>query len=758
MQGLVQDIRSGFRFLMKAPLLSLLAIAALAIGIGAVTCAFAVANGVLMAPLPFREPDRLLLVYGEHPMSPGEPLAISAPAIDHMLKQSQAVEGVAASMFALDGYRLDWKGADEPCVCLRVTAETFGVLGVAPAAGRFFLPEDDLYGAEPTAVISHRFWLQRFGGDPSVVGAEVLLDRSPCTIVGVLPEGFYYPVEILSSEMFAEALGVPWRDPDIYLTVRMSPQDKREWLHNPLIAMARIKPGVDARQFERELNQMWKRIVREYIGKDDGLTVGVESPATRVRRKVRGPVVLLVAATALILFAAWANVASLVLTRSLGRRREAAIRTALGGTTGRLIRQVAVEGVVLAVPAGLLGILLAWKALPILTAILPIRLPRSAVLELDVTVLAAALVLSTTVGLLLGIVPIRTITRRLNLQAALNEGSASGGGSVRHSRLLGIFVVAEIAVAVAVVWCGALLGRSLMHMQQGLGFDTDLVFATNELAVDRHGRDEPEETLRPRVFNAQQDALARVRALPGVNGAALTHAVPVRDCPMSMGFLVEGADLTIRPHVRRVSDTYFDVMGIPLVRGRVFGPSDRQGGLNVAICSERFARRAFPDGDAVGKRVLMNGRTPYTIVGMVKDVYESNYRLLSRSDKSSLYLPATQAPPFGFSLVARIERFTPGTCESIRSAVANTMNHFPEIRVDSVTSMRDVVRESVTEARFAAVLGLVFGGVALVLAAAGTYGVMAYWVAQRSFEVGIRMALGAAPADILKHVLRHGAR
>ncbi|MCP4640808.1 MAG: FtsX-like permease family protein, partial [bacterium] len=758
MYGLLQDIRLGMRFLLKAPGMSLLAMAALALGIGAVTCVFSVVSGVLLAPLPFDEPDRLAIVYGEHPSSPGEPLGISPPAIDHMLERSRFIEGVAVADQDLQGESLTWRGTSDQCVALHVTATTFGVLGVAPSAGRFFLPEEDEYGAAPAAVLSYPFWQRRFGGDPDAVGTEVLYGGKPCTVIGILPEGFYFPVEILSGEATAELRGIPWRDPDLYFTIRDRPEAATNWMNNGYIAMARLKPGVSTRQFKADLNQMWQRIVREYIGKDQGVRVGVESPSARVRRRVRGPIVLLSAATALVLFTAWANVASLVLTRALGRRKEAAIRAALGGTTWRLARQMAAEGLVLSIPAGLLGVLLAWKALPLMVSLLPVRLPRSAVVEVDGGVLCVALLVSIAVGLLLGVVPVRAATRRLNLQAALNEGSGSGGGSARHSRFLGFFVIAEIAVAVAVLWSGAILGRSLMSMQTDVGFDVENVLATNKMNALPLRQESEEGEARQRVLALQADMLARVRALPGVEHAAIAKSVPIRDCPTSTSVMTDGSDVDLRPRIRHVSRDYFGVMGIPLVRGRLFDDSDRESTMPVAVCSERFVKRLFPDGEAVGERVMLSRTSPCTIIGVVKDVRASDFIAVDFCDDAGLYLPAEQTIPWRFSVVARVQRNTLGLADSIRESVAAAAEQHPEIKVDSVTTMERIIQEDVAEARFSAVVGLVFGAMALVLAGAGTYGVLAYWVAQRSFEVGIRMALGAAPADILKHVLRHGAR
>lgn len=734
MASVMQDLRHAIRTLAAHPGYLATALLTLALGIGFSTATFSVIDAVLLRPLPFHDPDQILLLrerrlpqFPSFSVAPGNYLA--------WRDEATVFDGIAA--FGSRAVSLQTGSGDPDRVRIdRVTANLFGLLGGQPVLGRTFTQAEDADKGPRVAILSWGAWQRRFGGRTDIVGQTVRLDREPVTIVGVMPESFVFPS----------------RQTELWIPMAFEPEERTLHGSHYLAAIARMKPGVTVDRARADLAAIAKRLEQTYPDSNRGWDVLADPLQDYMVRDVRTPLLVLLGAVALVLLIACVNVANLLLARGASRARELAIRSALGAARWRLVRQLLVETVVLSTAAAALGLVIASWGLQGLLALQPDALPRQADIGLNPAVLAVAVALVIVTPILFGLLPAlqasRTDVREL-LAAGGRQGSVA---SARRTRTA--LVVAELALAMILLVGAGLLMRSFARLSDvSPGFDpSGTLIAGITLPETAY----PDDNARERVID---QFLARVRELPRVDAAAITQSVPLlNDHVASLDF--EGrpaASPTERPTTNfyAVTPGFFAAMRIPLIRGRAITDADRQGAQRVVVINQTLAERDFAGEDPIGRRIRVSqGDDAWrTIIGIVGDTKQ--YGVMERTP-AQVYEPYRQHRYFG--AVSAIVRVTDGDPASLAPDLRSIMRSIdPQLPLARVRSMQDVLSESVGPQRFSAVLIALFGAAALLLAAIGLYGVMAYLVGQRTQEFAIRIAHGATRTAILRLVLVNGA-
>ena len=741
MGTLLQDLRYAVRLLLKSPGFTAIAVLTLALGIGANTAIFSVVNAVLLRPLAFRNPSRLVIVAEK---SPFPTITTSYQNYVDWHDQSRSFESLEATR----GTAITLTGAGEPerLNARMATAPLFPLLGVEARLGRTFLAEEDRAGGSPVVLLSYGLWQRRFAGSREVIGKSLTLDAQPYTVVGVLPAGF----ELLqSADVFLPF--TPW--------AKTLPDD-RNW-HPGIVVVGRLKPGISREQARTEMVGITKRLEEQYPDYNTGTSADVVGLQEQMVKNVRPALLMLLGAVSFVLLIACVNVANLLLSRADTRGREVAIRTAMGAGRGRVVQQLLTESVLLSFAGGALGLLLAWAALGPLLKLSAGSVPQVFSVGLDRWVLAFAFGVSVLTGLFFGIVPAMR-TAKLDLREALNEGSRGSTAGPGHHRIRGALVAMEIALAMLLLVGSGLLLRSFSRLQEvPPGFQADhLLVADIPLSQTAYAR--PEQR-----FEFFDRLVERAKALPGVRSAGAASFLPVSGGGSIIHFNIAGRPPKT-PHdyiaagYRTITANYFETLGMPLEQGRFFTPADNEKSPGVVMINATMARTYFPGENPLGKRMQI-GATPspadqvptMEVVGVVGDVRQS----LDVDSKAEMYLPYRQAdsilPVFQLSIVLRAVGDPALQTAALRSALAEIDPNQPLVKV---RTMEENMAGIAAQPRFRTWLIGIFAGLALALAGIGVYGVMSYSVTQRTNEIGIRVTLGAQADDVFRIVVGEGLR
>jgi predicted permease len=745
METLRKDLLYAVRKLVRSPGFTAVAVVALALGIGANTAIFSAVNGVLLRPLNYADPGGL--VWLSEKSQHMDDMSISLPNFLDWEKQNRSFEDIGISRY--QGFTLTGRDDAERLEGYMVSSGYFRALGVKPILGRILLPEEDHAGAQRVVVLNNRMWRNRLGSDPQVLDRTLVLEGVPTKVVGVMPPGFEED------------------EVDLYMPVGpfldRLPAENRD-NHPGFYGVARLKPGVTLERARADMDAIARRLAQEYPDSNEGTGIRVERLTDMMVGDVRPALLVLLAAVGFVLLIACSNVANLLLARAEARTRELAIRTSLGAGRGRIVRQLLTESALLALLGGILGLLLAVWAIDMLVSVNPGNIPRVEEIGVDGRVLAFSLAVSLLTGLLFGLAPALKASRP-DLNSSLKEGATAALAGIRRQPLRSGLIVTEVALTLVLLVGAGLMLKSFRQLRSvDPGFRKENVLA---MRVPPPDVEDPEAA---RWMSFYREVVERVQALPGVGSAAVSSAIPMEGGGSESGVVAEGQPFPDSPEEstltqwQMVSPEYFSTLRVPIMRGRSFAGSDREGAVPVAIVDETMAKRLWPDENPVGKRIAFEFKGESIkdpqpvwreVVGVVG--HTRHYGLAGVS-RVQIYVPFEQRalwaqPKTVLALFVRGRSNPAELTAAIRREVAHVD---PATPVFDVQTMEEVVASQLAQPRFSSLLLGGFAGVALTLAAIGIYGLVAYTVTRRTREIGLRMALGARAPDVLRMVVKQG--
>ncbi len=737
---LQQDLRYGLRTLAKNPAFTSIAIIALALGIGANSAIFSVVDAVLMRPLPFKKPAQLVMLW-ENATHLGFPKNTPSPAnfLDWQ-NQASAFTGMAAMVER--SFNLTGVGEPERLDGRRVSANLFDLLGVPALLGRTFVPGDDRPGTH-VVLLSYSLWQRRFGSDRSVIGRALTLNGESYTVIGIMPR-------------FVQLPGFANRNDQVWVPIAFPPEEAAQRGNHFLEVIARMKPGITLKQAQAEMDTIAARLAQQYPDYNTRTGAVVVPLHEQVVGDIKPALLILLGAVGFVLLIACANVANLLLARAAVRQKEIALRLALGASRSRLTRQFLTESVLLAVFGAGLGLLLALGGIRILKTFIPATISQVQTINIDARVLIFTAFIAVVTGIAFGLAPALQASH-LNLNDTLKEGGRDAGGGSKGNRLRGLLVIGEVAVSFVLLIGAGLLINSFFHLRKlEPGFRVDHLLT---MKVDLSEVKYPDRERRAVFFD---EVIQRVRALPGVQSAAVAGNLPLTYNGDSMNISVEGVPDPApdqRPDVifRATGPGYFGTMAIPIIRGRDFTDQDKADSKNVVVISEKTAQHFWPGQDPIGRRLKPGSSTSNTpwreVIGVVKDVRQNDFIAAPKMQMYFTYRQLKDLAPNALVVRTSIEPLS--LAASVRDAIWSVDK---DQTVADIDTMEHIVAEAVARQRFSMLLLSLFATLALLLASVGIYGVMSYSVAQRTHEIGIRIALGARRGDVLQMTIKQGLK